>query len=87
MSIEKQPKKPLPHATTKSGLVAMYNDLPMKTVIDAIQDIMIENRKDNSRLAPKAKNAKCIMNKELLQFVDQFGLPDGFYSDDEFNKL
>jgi hypothetical protein len=89
MSIEKQPKRPLPYATTKLGLVAMYqaSGLPKKVIIDAIQDIMFENRKDNFKLAGKSRNAKCVMHKELMLFVEQFGLPDGFASDDEFKKL
>lgn len=88
MSIEKKPKLPLPYATTKSQLVAMYqaSGLPKKLILEAIQDIMIENRKDNKRLSVSSKTAKCVMHKELLQFVEEYGLPEGFYSDDEFKK-
>jgi hypothetical protein len=77
-------KRPLPHTVNKKTLVAMYIiNVPEMQILKAIQDIMIENRINSKTTEREIKNLRCISRKEFLQFIEQFGQPEGYYTDKE----
>lgn len=77
-------KKPLPHTVSKKQLIAMYIvNLPKTVIVDSVQHIMIENRVKLGINEKKIKSQRCLSRNEFLQFIEQFGHPEGYYTDKE----
>ena len=77
-------KKALPYTVSKKQLVAMYIANQSKSVIlEAIEFIMIENRVPLGFTEKKIKRQRCLMRREFVQFIEQFGYPEGYYTDNE----
>ncbi len=77
-------KKALPHTVSKKQLIAMYIANQSKSVIlEAAVYIMIENRVKLGFSEKKIRRQKCLMRSEFLKFIDEFGYPEGYYTDDE----
>ena len=76
--MNKNNKKPLPHSVTKAVLVEMYcNQFSDAKIRKQINEIL--NEKNIS------KDTKIIPHLEFMEFVETYGLPKGYYIDDEDN--
>ena len=76
--MNKNNKKPLPHSVTKAVLVEMYcNQFSDTKIRKQINEIL--NEKNIS------KDTKIIPHLEFMEFVETYGLPKGYYIDDEDN--
>ncbi len=68
--------KKLPYSVTKSQLVAMYKDnIALHRIRTGINDIIRKNRKldpDNT------VQYKFVEHTELMLFIEEYGLPEGF---------
>lgn len=74
--MNKREKKPLPHSATKSELVEMY--------CDQFSEVKIRNQ-INEILKEKniSKDTKIIPHLEFIEFVETYGLPKGYYLEDD----
>ena len=69
-------KKPLPYSATKSELVSMYLDQFSERKIRAhINEILKEKS--------ISKQTKIIPHLEFMEFVATYGLPKGYYWEEE----
>ena len=74
--MNKRVKKPLPHSATKSELVAMYCDQFSESKIrNQINEILKEKN--------ISKDTKIIPHLEFIEFVETYGLPKGYYLEDD----
>jgi hypothetical protein len=83
MSISHKQLEPLPYNTTKNQLINWYIacGISEKNIRAGINAIIAEKRKISAQKIIYDKNVR---HTELMEFVDQFGLPKGFYN--PFNK-
>lgn len=73
-----QPNKlePFPSGCFKKDLLKMYlNQMTESDILRGINEIIRENRK----LPPGPIYVQRIRRKELLEFADIYGLPQGYY--------
>ena len=74
--MNKREKKPLPHSATKSELVEMYCDQFSEAKIrNQINEILKEKN--------ISKDTKIIPHLEFIEFVETYGLPKGYYLEDD----
>jgi len=75
--------EPLPYNTTKSKLFQWYMTcgISEKDIRSGINAIIADKRKISAGQTIYEKNVR---HAELMEFVDQFGLPKGYYN--PFNK-
>ena len=74
--MSKREKKPLPHSATKSELVEMYCDQFSEAKIrNQINEILKEKN--------ISKDTKIIPHLEFIEFVETYGLPKGYYLEDD----
>ncbi|WP_395074577.1 hypothetical protein [Flavobacterium sp.] len=74
--MNKRVKKPLPHSATKSELVEMYCDQFSEAKIrNQINEILKEKN--------ISKDTKIIPHLEFIEFVETYGLPKGYYLEDD----
>lgn len=72
-----QPKK-MPFSTNKKDLTEMYlcSGLSEREIRKGINEIIADSRKLS---LDSAKFTKSVRNNELMQFVETYGLPKGYY--------
>jgi hypothetical protein len=74
--MNKKNKKPLPHSATKTELIAMYcNQFSEAKIRNQINEILKEKN--------ISKDIKMIPHLEFMEFVETYGLPKGYYLDDD----
>ena len=74
--MSKKNKKPLPHSVTKAELIAMYcNQFSETKIRNQINEILKEKN--------ISKDTKIIPHLEFIEFVETYGLPKGYYFDDD----
>lgn len=74
--MNKKNKKPLPHSATKTELIAMYcNQFSEAKIRKQINEILKEKN--------ISKDIKMIPHLEFMEFVETYGLPKGYYLDDD----
>lgn len=76
-------QKNLPFSVTKKKLVEMYcNQMSEKTIINGINEIILENRKSKSSYRLKKpkqiKTAKLVWHVEFMEFIATYGEPKGY---------
>ncbi|NHM07636.1 hypothetical protein G4D82_10415 [Flavobacterium sp. CYK-4] len=77
--MNKNNKKPLPYSVTKSELIQMYCDQFSEAKIrKQINEILKEKN--------ISKDTKMIPHLEFMEFVETYGLPKGYYYDDDNNR-
>lgn len=76
MNLQEQQLEKLPHTVRKSQLMYLYrNDLTEKQIREGINTIIADNRKIP---ADKPVYVQLIWRKELIEFVETYGLPEGY---------
>ena len=74
--MDKKVKKPLPHSVTKSELIEMYcNQFSEAKIRSQINEILKEKN--------ISKDTKIIPHLEFIEFVETYGLPKGYYLEDD----
>ena len=74
--MSKNIKKPLPHSVTKSELIEMYcNQFSESKIRSQINEILKEKN--------ISKDTKIIPHLEFIEFVETYGLPNGYYLEDD----
>lgn len=75
------PATKLPYSATKKQLVKMCYPMPEQTVLDRINIIIIDNRKNRPECQGKnskqIKSTKTVEHSELKEYFETFGLPPG----------
>jgi hypothetical protein len=75
--MSKKNKKPLPHSVTKSQLIEMYcNQFSETKIRNQINEILKEKK--------ISKDVKMIPHLEFVEFVETYGLPRGYYYEDDY---
>ena len=76
MATPKPAKQPLPYSVSKSQLVDMYiKQKPEARIIKQINEILKERG-----FSPTIKQ---IEHNEFMEYVDTYGLPEGYYITDD----
>lgn len=76
--------KKIPNCITKEHLVKLYHPMPAKYILEAINEIIIINRKKmpvfNDKTDYQLKKAKYVFREEFIALTQQqhIGLPDGY---------
>ena len=78
-----EPKlKPIPLSLTKEKLVKIYFPMPEKTIIENINEIIYNNRKDLNCNKEKKRTqiirTRYVWRKELIELFEIIGVPDGY---------
>ena len=77
MEATKTTQIPLPFSCTKADLLRMYGtQMPDSFIRNQINTIIQEKRKLPIGTVPKASK---ILHIELIEFVETYGLPKGYY--------
>ncbi len=74
--MSKKNKKTLPHSVTKSELIEMYcNQFSETKIRNQINEILKEKN--------ISKDTKIIPHLEFMEFVETYGLPRGYYYEND----
>ena len=74
-------KKPLPKMPTKKQLFAMYHKLGSTQIKPELYAAQMKYR---NKAYDEIKNVHTLYHPEFVELVKLFGIPDGYYAEEDF---